>query len=407
MTRKLWNILLLLLVIVAAAVIGEQIQQDDSYVLIKFKNQVIETTIWIFLLLLSVLVVAIYALIRMLVNWRVDHRFANWRVSSRSNAAKKRTSAGLAQLARGRFKEAQKSFIKAAPYARIPALNYLLGALAAQAEGKDLECDEALTIAESAEGTDPVLVGLLQALVHMQRGNNEQALASLKRLEPDDKNPLFLEMLARVYQRLEDWDSLDNTIGKLEKLGRPGKLGSMRHQVELTLHRLQVSKSAQDVKSIWKNLNKTVKTDQAVQLGYCKNLVRLGETKLAEQELQKAINLNYTKAYITAYGEMNVQPSQQLVVAEQWLKQRPNDADLLLALGRISLRNKLWGKAKEYFELSASLSPNSLVHAELARFYAALKDSDKSQHHFEQSVRNMHELPELPLPQGQIENSSV
>jgi hypothetical protein len=42
--------------------------------------------------------------------------------------------------------------------------------------------------------------------------------------------------------------------------------------------------------------------------------------------------------------------------AEKWLEKHPEDARLLLALGRLCREQQLWGKAQSYFEASLACS---------------------------------------------------
>jgi hypothetical protein len=51
-------------------------------------------------------------------------------------------------------------------------------------------------------------------------------------------------------------------------------------------------------------------------------------------------------------------PARQLQTAEGWLKDHPQDASLLLTLGRLSLQNRLWGKARDYLESSLRMERN-------------------------------------------------
>ncbi|MDE1713627.1 hypothetical protein PWG14_13725, partial (plasmid) [Chromobacterium amazonense] len=55
--------------------------------------------------------------------------------------------------------------------------------------------------------------------------------------------------------------------------------------------------------------------------------------------------------------------------ADAWLKQRPRDHWLLLALGRLAQAQQLWGKAQNYLEASVSIQPTLCAHAELAKLF--------------------------------------
>ena len=58
----------------------------------------------------------------------------------------------------------------------------------------------------------------------------------------------------------------------------------------------------------------------------------------------------------------------------------------MLALGRVSLYNKLWGKAKDFFELSLQIMPTSVAYAEMARLLTKLGENEKSNEYFRKGL---------------------
>ncbi|MNG33182.1 hypothetical protein D3C84_1193740 [compost metagenome] len=72
--------------------------------------------------------------------------------------------------------------------------------------------------------------------------------------------------------------------------------------------------------------------------------------------------------------------------AESWLKPRPDDAQLLLTLGRLCLNNKLWGKAREYLEASLRSQRSAETCAELARLLAHMGEVERSNQLFQEGV---------------------
>ena len=93
-------------------------------------------------------------------------------------------------------------------------------------------------------------------------------------------------------------------------------------------------------------------------------------------------------------------PGEQLLISEQWLKHRTNNPELLLALGRLSLRNELWGKAREYFETSLKLRRNRETLAELSRLNAHMGEEEASIKLLMQGLETDHGLPDLPMPRA-------
>ena len=71
--------------------------------------------------------------------------------------------------------------------------------------------------------------------------------------------------------------------------------------------------------------------------------------------------------------------NKQLLKAESWQRSRPNDADLLLTLARLSMRCKLWGKAREYYATTLGLEGDAAAYAEYAGLLRGLGLDDEAE----------------------------
>lgn len=117
--------------------------------------------------------------------------------------------------------------------------------------------------------------------------------------------------------------------------------------------------------------------------------------------MRKVLRNHWSDELINLYGRIKGhQPEEQLLIAEQWLKDRPNNAELLLALGRLSLRNELWGKAKEYFQTSLHLRRSRETLAELSRLNAHMGEEEASIKLLMQGLESDNSLPDLPMPRA-------
>jgi HemY protein len=86
-------------------------------------------------------------------------------------------------------------------------------------------------------------------------------------------------------------------------------------------------------------------------------------------------------------------------VAEDLLASHPEDAQLLLALGRLNLRNQLWGKARDYFKKSFECDRNVEACAELARLLEQMGERQQSNDYYQLALSlTLPSLPDLPLP---------
>ena len=76
----------------------------------------------------------------------------------------------------------------------------------------------------------------------------------------------------------------------------------------------------------------------------------------------------------------------QLRHAEAWLQKEENNPYLLLTLGRLSLRNQLWGKARSYFEASIGAKGLPEAHNELAHLLESLGENELAMQHYREGL---------------------
>ncbi len=75
----------------------------------------------------------------------------------------------------------------------------------------------------------------------------------------------------------------------------------------------------------------------------------------------------------------------------------------MLSLGRACLRNRLWGKAREYFKnalrFSKTMAVSAEANAELARLLDHMGEHAQSAALYGKAMAQLnHKLPELPMP---------
>lgn len=105
----------------------------------------------------------------------------------------------------------------------------------------------------------------------------------------------------------------------------------------------------------------------------------LADEELATPELEKS--LGRLAPQLSAETRLKL-----LAEGEGWLKQRPRDHMLLLALGQLALAQQLWGKAQSYLEASLSVEPSLIAHSELVRLFYATDKNDRAEEHYRQSL---------------------
>ncbi|MDX1589956.1 MAG: heme biosynthesis HemY N-terminal domain-containing protein [Oleiphilaceae bacterium] len=411
--------LLLLLALALGVMLSLGIAYDTGYVRVSFGHYLLETNVWVGLALLLILTLAVHWLLRLVMGLRLTPgSLRRWASDSARKRSQRRTNRGLLHLAEGNWGRARKLLVGAAAHSETPLINYLSAAEAAHELGDDQEAEELLRKAHESSDDGSLAVGLTQVRLQLSSGRPEQALATLLRLRrKSPKHPHVLRQLMNAYIAVEDWRELSQLLPELHAEGvlPDHELSMLEQQVWLKM----LDKAAEQVQRqpperrnldhldrIWDELPTARRRDEAVVFSYANYLAAMGEQARAEVLLRKTLRHSWSDRLVNLYGRISgPNPEEQLITAENWLKERPNSAELLLTLGRLSLRNCLWGKAREYFEASLSLQRKQETLAELCRLCAHQGDLEKSAALLRQGALEGNALPELPMPRPRTDSS--
>lgn len=398
-------VLFIIVGLAVGALLGQLMLSTPGYWLIRVGDTSVQTSFWFGLLILIALFLVFHFLLRVLMRLRRPiSRLKIWNSRTRNRQAMRRTVRGLVALAEGRWRRAERALTRAANDSSTPLVNYLSAALAAHYQGRFDQSEALLKRAHhSTEGADTA-VGLVQAQLMLDRQQHEQALATLTRLEKQlPEHPQVLKLLKQAYISVGDWEGVRRILPRLERYNllsdEERRDLERRTYVALIRQAARERKDIERVKELWVDMPDELRSDVELVILYTEALVQAGDEAQAERLLRQALKEHWDARLLLRYGLLNIDADRQLAYAEQWLQERPNDPDLLLTLGRLSLRNAYWGKAQEYFEASHRQRPSGTVCAELARLYANLGEHNKSQLYYRKSVELLDKsLPALPQP---------
>jgi HemY protein len=403
------RLLLLIALLFIGTLLGYYMLQGSGYVLISFQQWVIETSLWVFLLLLTSAILVIYGGMQLAISIIASPQaIKNWREQRSAKSAIGKTVKGLIYLAEGDVKNSEK-LLMAGAHGSGKIINYLAAARAAQIAGDYERSDNFMTqAAKSTKGAD-LAVGLQQAQLQLEREQFEQCLATCLRLKKQfPKNQNVSKMLMKAHMKLNDWKAVLDILPGINKhkflankelanleITAYGKL--IEHMIR---SRDSSSKDPEALLEVWKSIPKnTLKNLDFAPLAHAfiEHLMQLGADEIAEQQLRRILPFHFTPELVNLYGWIkSSKPKLQLLFAQDQLKQRPNDAGLLLALGRISMRNEQFPQAQDYFEASLAQQNNAEIRCELSRLYLAKHEDEKALEMLRQGLGL--ELPELPLP---------
>jgi len=409
---------LLLVILAAGAWIGQLMVQDPGYVLIAFNQTTIETSLWVMLVIGVVGFLLAHWLLNILTNAMMPvQRLRNWRDRRNHNVSQRKTLKGLMALSEGNWVKAQRQLDQAAERSEVPLINYLAAARAAHEQGDDSAADDLLQKARVATPQAEVAVGITQAQIQLARGQLEPCLANLLKLRKlAPKNTYVMRLLKDVYANLQDWDAIAKLLPELKKSQavRDDKLISLERQTYMNLlnHSLEQLPVETDNASrhsvldkAWQKLPQNLSGEPALIRRYIELLISINAEPKAEQVLREMIAKQWNEELVNLYGRIVGQDlKKQLKVAQGWIKNNPDSPDLLLTLGRLSLRNQVWGQALSYFEQSFAIQPSQETLAELSRLLRHLGEVEKARDLMQDNLAVVaDDLPELPQPEAEAE----
>jgi HemY protein len=394
------GLLLAVVAVVLGGLIGTLVVRDPGYVLLSYGDMAFETSLWFALVLLALT----YLLLRLLF-WMFTRvlessgRLGNWLKRRRTTRAQKQTVRGLLLMSEGQWSEARKVLTASAREVGTPLINYLSAARAAHELGDAEGRDALLRQAHESTPGSKFAVGLTQAELQKSAAQWEQSLATLLQLKSSSpRHPQVLLMLTDVYQELADWQALIELLPEVRKRKLLSETAFDALQRRAWIARLgQVGPT--DAAAVFKDLPKELKREPGLVVVYARALMASQSPEAAEQAeaaIRQALQQSWNDELVVLYGQViGADRERQLVVAEGWLKERPNDPSLLLTLGRICLMNEAWAKAREYFETSLRLQHTPEVYGELGRLCVALGDSERGGEYLTHALTG---LPDLPMP---------
>jgi HemY protein len=403
--------LLLVLVVAAATALGLAIVEHSGYVLLAWKGLRYESSLWVFLLLIVVTVLLLWTLrwlVRLLL---VSGGLVNpWSRRQRGRRQQLAADKGLLDLIEGRWERAVRHLRLAADGERQPLMYYLGAARAAHKLGRVEESEELLEQALRRQPQAELAIALTHAELQRDQGNLQGALDTLQAMrERHPRHHLVLEQLQRTLVERGDWAALLDLLPELRKtkvlegealaeLERKVWIARLQAAGEQGLNQGEVA--LQPLTAAWQQLSSSQRQDAELLLAYAGQLRALGAQEEAEEVLRKALKQGYDARLMRLYGQLRGRdPARQLQTAEGLLKQHPQDPLLLLSLGRLCLQNGLWGKAREYFEISLEFSRSAETCAELARLLASQGDAEGSNRLLQEMlVLQGQRLPQLPQP---------
>lgn len=352
---KLWIILIVLLAVAGAAIYGWQMLAADPGLLsIRIGHTHIDTT----LVFAVFALLAVWILLGLL--WRgVRWPLRAWRLRGQRRS-RERFAAGLTALAEGDHRRALRALEKASqhPELQVPAL--LATARAAHARG-DAERTEAAL--DEAARQAPAATLSLRAQFLLEHGNAEAALALLKpSADRSDLPPVGWRLLAEAALLTGDTALALRAVDALAAGDALTTDSLVALRARALAAALAAAPDTEALNALWSGLPRAQRAMPEAIAAYARRASALGQPLAAMDEIESALRRQWSERLVGVWGQLGpAHADTRLARAEGWLAAQPDSPALLLALGRLCVQDKLWGKAREYLERGLAQTPSAAL----------------------------------------------
>jgi HemY protein len=386
MRFALWSLVL------AAIAVGVALfaRHSTGYVVIVAVPYRVELSLNLLVFLVVAGYLAFYTLARLVTTLAgIPSRVRAYRAERARSKLRQALNDALLAFFQGRYASAEKSAAAALAGDETKGIAAIIAARSAHELGRFSEREQFLDHAKGAapEVDQARLTTLADLLVSQER--YDEALAVLNDLSARDaRNLRLLKLKLQAEQATRRWDAAIETVEALVKLGGVGPAEAAG--VRRAAHLGNLNRKAQDAGALaayWKQLPSEMRIDPAVAATAARYHLALGGAEEAQAIIEQALDREWNPSLVALYGEAagtNALP--QIERAEKWLRQHARDPALLLALGKLCMRQELWGKAQSYIEASLALEPTHDGHMTLAALMERIGKPQEAVLHFRRSA---------------------
>ena len=371
---------------------------DAGQVLFVYPPYRVDVSLNLFIVGVVVVFILLYALLRFVRNVvTMPRRVAAYRARSRAEKAHNALRDAIGNLYAGRFSRAEKAARDSLADERNKGAAGLIAANAAHRMHEYARRDDWLEQIDDADWQEARLMAT--ADMRADGRDADGALTALTEMRTQGGRRIHAQQIAlRAQQQLKNWSEVLKLVKLLEKRE------ALHPAVAVRLRQLAAENLLRDRRhnpdallELWQSLTPVERHSSRLADLAAELLIALDRPQDARRIVEEALAQNWDARLLRRYPDTARADALPLIQkAAAWRKERPDDADLLFALGRLCLKQQLWGKAQSFLEgalKSADIAENEPLkirtHRALARLHEQLGDSAKAAEHYRESALSM------------------
>ncbi|MDH4216637.1 MAG: heme biosynthesis protein HemY [Gallionella sp.] len=383
--------LLWILSLFAAAVALAIVARNPGYVLLVYPPYRVELSLTLFVALYVLSLLFGYGLLRLaLAALRLPSHVKNYRLLRAQGKARKLLEEALQAFFEGRYAAAERASARAMELGDASALHPIIAARAAHELREFDKRDAYLADAGGKTVGENTMRLMAKTQFQLEQKQPQSALDSLKELSASGmrKHVGVLSLELKALQQMRSWDAMLEVIAQLEKQNAIDltTADQLRQQAWLEKLRGQPQDLA-ELRALWKSIPDEFKRRGRIAAAAAQAFEKQGDCRSAHQLLADSLNAQWDSELVALYGDCQAgEMVAQIEQAEKWLNHHKDDAALLLALGKLCLHQKLWGKAQNYLDASISVNPSHAAYTALGQLAEKLKKPDEAFKYYQHAM---------------------
>ncbi len=364
---------------------------NSGYVLLVLYPYKVEMQLSAFVAAQLLLVLAGYAVIRLaLAALRLPTEVRRFRAERGQNRGRAAMMEALRAFFEGRYAAAQAAAERAMKLGDTSAVNPIIAARAAHELRQFEKRDAYLEAAEGKSVGEETMRLMARTKFMLDQHQPQQALEALKELKEAGVRGHVgaLQMELKAQQLAQNWDATLDVVAQMEKRNAldPTAAAHLRQQAYVGKIRAKAQEAAA-LHATWKSIPNDFKRRAKIAAAAASAFMRLNECAIAQRILSDSLEAQWDGDLLALYGDCRgASVIEQIEQAEEWLKRHSEDAGLLLALGKLCLHQKLWGKAQSYLEASISVRPSRAAYTVLAQLLDTLQKPDEAARYYQKAM---------------------
>ena len=386
--RALFWLLTLLILAVAVALLAH----NNGYVLFVLPPWRMDMSLNFFIIGSSLFFLLCCGLFRALqFTFSLPKRARVWRKAREEKQAHDAVEEAIRLLLGGRYGHAIRAAERAWQAGQLSGTAAIIAARAAQHMRENEKAALWLERARATGTEMEIAIGMIGAEMALEQEDFSGALKHLQDLQQrHGRHIAALRLELKSMQGIGNIPAVLKLVRQLEKRG--GMNSAVAEEIRRKAHQEAMRRyegSPEQLLAYFQGIAREERTPR-LALAAARSLWQAGESEGAAGIVEDALDAEFLPELTALYGQLPAEAGKALISriarAEKWLQSRPYDAILLLTLGLLCEKQKLWGKARSYLEASLAITPSRAAHLALARLLDTLEETDAANQHYRKAA---------------------